>query len=356
LLVPVAVSLALGATLLVASFSVDVRGGRFGLRQPITLLGLLAISSAVLPVASVAVDGSWDQPSASIVEQLDELLAEPSSAGDYRVLVIGDPDLVPGAEISYSDGVAYSVTSNGSFDIGSTWYSPSALEERTMGDVLDALSRRTTTRVGRLLAPFGVRYVVIPRFDRVRSTAEAPLPVADGLVSSFAEQLDFTSVYSPSSLTVFENTQWIPLTAVLGAEAVANSAEGGAGALVRSDVGGAQPILEGVSAWRERTQQISGGVVHLGVPFDERWTLRVDGESVDGRGSFGSVMSFDASAGGTVSLDYSTPITRYLWIVVHIGLWIVVFVGVLQPVRRRRGRAENVDSPVISLSSAESDS
>jgi len=354
LLVPVAAALALGATLLVASFSVDVRGGRFGLRQPITLLGLLAISSAVLPVVSVAVDGSWDQPSASVVEQLDELLAEPSSAGDYRVLVIGDPDLVPGAEISYSDGVAYSVTSNGSFDIGSTWYSPSSLEERTIGDVLDALSRRSTTRVGRLMAPLGIRYVVIPKFDRVRSTADAPLPMADGLVSSFAEQLDFTSVYSPSSLTVFENTQWIPLTAVLGSEAVANSVEGGAGALVRSDVGGAQPILEGTSAWRERVQQISGGVVHFGVPFDDRWTLRVDGQSVEGRGSFGSVMSFDASAGGTVSLDYSTPVTRYLWIVIHSALWIVVFAEVLRPVRRRRGRAESVDSPVISLSSAES--
>jgi len=196
--------------------------------------------------------------------------------------------------------------------------------------------------------------VVIPKFDRVRSTADAPLPVADGLVSSFAEQLDFTSVYSPSSLTVFENTQWIPLTAVLGAEAVANSAEGGAGSLVRSDVGGAQPILEGSAAWRERAQQISGGVVHLGVPFDDRWTLRVDGQSVEGRGSFGSVMSFDASAGGTVSLGYSTPITRYLWIAIHIGLWVVVFAGVLRPVRRRRGRAESVESPVISLSSAES--
>ncbi|MBU3689300.1 MAG: hypothetical protein B7C54_11250 [Acidimicrobiales bacterium mtb01] len=353
LLAPVAVGLALGATLLVASFSVDVRGGRFGLRQPITLLGLLAISSAVLPVVSVAVDGSWDQPSASIVEQLDELLAEPSSGGDYRVLVVGDPDLVPGAEVPYSDGVAYSVTSNGTFDIGSMWYSPSDLEERTMADLLDALSQRTTTRVGRLMAPFGIRYVVIPKYDRVRSTADSPLPVADGLVSSFAEQLDFTSVYSPSSLTVFENTQWIPLTAVLGVEAAANSVEGGAGALVRSDVGGAQPILEGASAWSESTQRIAGGVVHLGVPFDDRWTLRVDGESVEGRGSFGSVMSFDASAGGNVSLAYSSPITRLLWIIVHIALWIAVFVGVLQPARRRRGRAENVDSPVMSLSSSE---
>ncbi|MBM3800509.1 MAG: hypothetical protein FJW18_10605 [Actinobacteria bacterium] len=65
-------------------------------------------------------------------------------------------------------------------------------------------------------------------------------------------------------------------------------------------------------------------------------------------------MSFDASAGGTVSLDYSTPVTRYLWIVIHSALWIVVFAEVLRPVRRRRGRAESVDSPVISLSSAES--
>ncbi len=353
LLVPVAVALAVGASLLVTSFAVDVRGGRFGLRQPIALVGLAAIGSAGLPLVAVAVDGSWDQPSTAITEQLGELLADPSTGGDYRVLVIGDPDLVPGSETRYSDDIAYSIINNRAFDISSTWQAPSSVERRSMDSILDALSNRTTTRVGRLLAPFGVRYVVVPTIDRVRSTADAPIPLADGLVSSFAEQLDFRSLYSPASLIVFENTQWIPVHSVLSAAAAANSTEGGAGALVRSDVGGAQPVLAGTSAWRSPSQEIGGGIVHLGVPFDGRWTLREDGKTVRGTGSFGSVMAFDASRGGAVSLDYSTPFSRYVWILVQIALWLVVAAGLFEPLRRRRGRAEEVGPPVIQLSNDE---
>lgn len=343
LLAPVGFGLALGAGTLFASFHLDVRGGRFGLRQPSSLIALAGLVVGVVPAMAVAVDGRWEQPSTSFVSQLDELLVDPAADGDYRVLVIGDPELVPGADRFFDEGIAYSLVRAGRFGLDETWPSTGDLEERVMGDVLTAMAGRSTARAGRLMAPFGVRYVVVPTIDRVRSTSEDPLPLPEGLIDALREQLDLRAVYSPATMAVFENQQWIPITAMLGTEAAAASGQGGASALSRTEVGDSRPVATGTTAWRSPASRVDPGLLHLGVPFDDRWSARVDGRSIDGEGSFGSVMSFAVDRPGAVSLHYDRPSSRWLWSIVQVGTW----VGVVVAVRARRRRREPELAPII---------
>ena len=347
LLAPVGFGLALGAGTLFASFHLDVRGGRFGVRQPLAVLALAGLVVGVVPVAAVAVDGRWEQPSTTFVAQLDDLLVDPVVDGDYRVLVIGDPELVPGSDRFFDDGIAYSIVSAGRFDLDETWLSTGSVEERVFGEVLDAMAARSTARAGRLMAPYGIRYVVVPVVDRVRSTTDAPLPVAEGLVAAIREQLDLRAVYSPASMIVFENQQWIPVTAMLGVEAAAASEQGGADSLARTEFGDSRPVATGTSAWSSPSAMVDAGRLHLGVPFDDRWTARVDGDSVDPDGSFGSVMSFDIDRRAEIALDYDRPFSRWLWVLLQIVSWLAV-ASLLRPRRRRR----DVDvAPIIRFDS-----
>ncbi len=345
LLAPVAFGLALGAGTLVTSFQFDVRGGRFGLRQPASVVALAAVVVGCLPIAAAAVDGRWQQPATSFVSQLDELLADPESSGDYRVLVVGDPELVPGADRFHAEGIAYSIVDGGRFDVNETWSAPGSVDGRAVDDVLTAMATRSTARAGRLMAPFGIRYVVVPVVDRVRSTPESPRPLPGGLIAALREQLDLRAVYSPASMIVFENEQWISTSAMLSDVAAEASELGGAGALVRTEFGSTRPVLTGTTAWTGPSEPLGPGYVHLGVPFDDRWWVDVDGRRIDAQGSFGSVMAFPLDSRGDVALHYDRPLSRWLWLVVQVVVW----VGILAAVRRRR-RVPSVDlTPVLQM-------
>jgi hypothetical protein len=187
------------------------------------------------------------------------------------------------------------------------------------------------------MAPFGIRYVVVPFVDRVRSTSESPRPLPGGLIDALREQLDLRAVYSPASMFVFENEQWISTTAMLSDEAAEASELGGAGALVRTEFGNTRPVLTGTTAWSSPNEPLGPGYVHLGVPFDDRWSVDIDGRRIDGQGSFGSVMAFPLDERGDVSLRYERPFSRWAWLVVQIVVWVVVLAAVR---RRRRPIAE----------------
>ncbi|MGA0879179.1 MAG: hypothetical protein ACO3SP_08685 [Ilumatobacteraceae bacterium] len=335
LLVPVACGVALGVALTVMSLGIDVRGGRFGWRQPAALLSLAVITVGLVPAAAVAIDGRWGQPSTSLHAQLTELLGG-RSGGDHRTLVLGDARMTLSGAHAYGDGLAFSLLSNSEATLLDRWTPRPEDVDRYVRPLLHAIADHTTLRVGRLMAPLGVRYIVVPLVDRVRSTSASPLPEPTGLLDSLGEQLDLQKVYSPPSMAIFENTQWIPQAAILSPSAVASSSAGGETALVSAELSGSLPLLEGTGAARQPVSDIPQGRLHWGVPFDGRWTLSTDAGRVDAQPSFGSVMSFDVGAATRGKLEYSTSFLRYLWVVVQGGLWLAVLL--VPVVVRRRAR------------------
>lgn len=340
LLVPVAAGLALSAGASLAAFDLDVRGGSFGWRQPLGIAASIAIAVGVIPGALAVTAGDWNAPTTPLSRLIEARLpAVPGDGpGDYHVLLLGDARLLPIPGTEYRDGVSFAVMSDDDLDVASDWPPPD-FKESTIVAALDQIASGSTQRAGQLLAPLGIRYIVVPEFDGVNSTPADPMELPTGLVAAFDEQLDIVSVVGLPAVEFFENTSWIPTYSLLtGATAEASRTAGDA-AVVRADLSNVQPIFSGADAQQTSRNEVLPGVVHLAYPYDENWTLEIDGEQIESRPAFGATTAFDIDQPGVASLSYSTPGSRTLTVVLQAVLWlaaVVVAARVTVPTGTRR--------------------
>ncbi len=178
LLVPVALGLALSAGAVVAAFGHDVAGRRFGWRQPIAVVAIAGVAFGVLPAVLTIADGAWFMPRTGLVELVEAPLLSADEVGDYRVLYLGDPRLIPFPSDDLGDGVAMALVDDGGADLGDRWAVPDQDAENDLRAVIGEIGDASTLRAGRLLAPFGIRYVVAAadrrsHVDRRRPAARA---------------------------------------------------------------------------------------------------------------------------------------------------------------------------------------
>ena len=345
-----AAGLAVGAMAVVEAFDTDVVGARFGWRQPLTVLALVAVLVPVFPLAVNAADGRWNQPTSSLDTLLKQLAKNPEE-GDYRVLSLGHPDLLPAAPRTLSSNekargdalrLGYSVTDDGIATLFTQWAPGDTSTVAALETALGHLVRGDTPRVGRLLAPLGVRYVVVPRIDNARSRRSSPLPEPEGLLDALRLQLDLRRQYAAADLLIYENVSWAPTVAQQSPAGAAASTTADIEELVLSDLGGATPAKSGFIAGRA-TQRltVAGGVVSLAVPPSDRWSLSVDGMRVPSRPAFGAVTAFDVpdtvTAGTTATLRFSRPFLHVVLVVAQFVAWaLAIFFALGFRFRRRR--------------------
>jgi hypothetical protein len=179
----------------------------------------------------------------------------------------------------------------------------------------------------------------VPEFDGVVSTVNDPLPLPVGLISSLEDQLDLVAIEPRlPTLEVFENRAWLPTVSLLEGSAAAASTSAGPEVLARSDLGDASAVFVGADQFGSSTDDIVPGVVHLGIPYDDNWSLSVDETDLDVRRAFGETTAFDVTEAGVGELRYDSPLTRPLMILLQVALWIIALVivsGVRVPVSRR---------------------
>lgn len=354
LLVPVAVGLAIAAGCTVAAFHDDIRGGSFGWRQPLTLLSVAALVVGVVPGVLAVGSGRWDTPRTTLVDLLDQLPTNPPD-GDYRVLFVGDARVLPLAGWGYRDGMAYAIADDGPLTVAESWPGRPSEAEQSITSALDAAATGTTTRVGRLLAPLAIRYVVVPVDDGSKTALSRSASVPDGLVDAFGDQLDLSIRYSALNFLLFENHAWIPTRSELTATGAEASGSAGADALARADLSGALPLFVGTGDRDPADAVIAQGSVHLAVPADDRWHLVAAGTEVPAHNAFGSTMAFDVPTSAEVHLEYRTSPARTAAVVFQALLWLLA-VGVaggmsLAPWRRRRDRSVAVTdgAPILAF-------
>ena len=92
---PIALGLSLNAAALAGGFGTDVLGRGFGWRQPVGILGNMAIVIGIVPAVLAVGDGAWNTPDTPMTTFLDSQLPVDPAAGDYRVLYVGDPRVLP---------------------------------------------------------------------------------------------------------------------------------------------------------------------------------------------------------------------------------------------------------------------
>jgi GT2 family glycosyltransferase len=355
LAVPVALGLALAAAAMAGAFGHDVLARGFGWRQPVALLANLAIVVGLVPAVVAIGDGSWHVERTPLPRLISNQFPADPQAGDYRVLFVGDPRVIPVPAENYANGIAYGLVDSGPLDFTERFPAPPTAGDAAVAEALALISSGSTLRAGRLLAPLGIRYVVVPVTDGSASTTDHPIEVPNGLVSAFETQLDLGSLLGPPSLEIFVNRAWFPVGAQLTGATAEASRLAGAEQLARADLTQAVPSMRGVDSEPEAANEVAAGAVHLAIPFDPRLTLEVDGPEIQPRPSFGVGTAFDVDTGGTGRLGYAQDSTRRGWLAGQAALWLIVLAlaaGARAPFGRRRAAVVH-DETLIDLGPAD---
>jgi len=334
LLVPAAAGLALAAAMGVSAFEVDLPGYRFGWRQIASGLAAAAVAVGIVPALGASGNGRWSMPAGDHGRALGFIDAE-NDAASFRVLWIGDPDALPLAGWELDDGLAYATTDAGLPTVENLLVGSDDGRTGLLGDALDLARRGQTARLGRLLGPMGIRYIVVPERLAPAPFATEVLPVPEALFSTLEAQLDLEPLDVPAGLTVFRNEAFLPLRAAAPA-AVGVPTEGGIAAALALDLSTTPAVLsheDGHLRWSGPVE--ADTTVLLSAAHADGWKLTVDGAPVRSVKPFGWATGFEIVEGGQATLAFHTPTLRYGVLGLQALGWLVV-VEIL--VRQRRSR------------------
>jgi hypothetical protein len=322
LLAPAAVALAMSAALGVVAFDMDLPGYRFGWRQIAPIFAGLALAIGIVPVLGAMFDGRWHAPDQSYEPVLAFLRDEQATAGPFRVVWLGDPDVLPLQGWRLSDGVAYATTDHGLPTVEDRWAGSSDGATSLVADALHLAQGRDTSRLGRLVAPMGVRYFVVAGESAPSSGDARPLP--RDIERALGEQLDLQEVLADPHLHVYRNVSWAPIRTELKGPAIdAASTSPFFDAAAATDLTGSPPVLMDHSKHATAKGSVNAGsTIYLADAASPHWALTVNGRDAPRTKAFGWANGFRVDQGGTATLHFQTPISRFGLLAIQIGLWV----------------------------------
>lgn len=193
-------ALAIGAS--VRSVQTDLKRYGYGWRQFATVAAGLGGVGVLLLGFGHSLDGRYDHPEVGYAEITQLLSAE---HGTHRILWLGDPRVVPVDLYTSPAGTEFGITDGGGTTIEDR-FKPSVDDVvAEVGVLLDVAEAGDTVRLGRLLAPFGIDYVI-----HQPQLAPAPydgpsFPIDPSLDLALANQLDLRRQAGTLNLIVFRN-------------------------------------------------------------------------------------------------------------------------------------------------------
>ena len=340
LLVPAAAGLALAAAMGVAAFEVDLPGYRFGWRQIASGLAAAAVVLGVVPVLGGTFDGRWSMPAGDASRALT-FMDQENDATPFRVLWLGDPDALPLDSWPMADHLAYATSDEGSPTLENLWVGSDDGETELIAEAVDLALGGETARLGRLLAPMAVRYIVVPERLAPAPFSDDPIPPPPGLTATLAGQLDLEPIDVPAGLSVFRNQAALPARSELDSS-VELPTEGGVAAALPLDLSGATPVLPEEDGHLQWSGEVAGDrTVVLSAAHSERWDLEVEGSSIEQVQPFGWATGFEVADGGRATLRFRTPLVRYGVLAVQVLAWL----WVLRVLTRQRFETEPPPPP-----------
>lgn len=350
-LAPAAAALSGSAALGAAAFELDLPGYRFGWRQVAGAVGGISLALAAIPFLSASGGGRWRVPSSDATSVLAFL--PDTHAGDFRVLWVGAPAALPLAAWQLHPGVGYATSFDGQPSLANDWNPGSAGATPQLGSDLRLVENRLTTKLGHLLAPEGVRYLVVPASTAPSGADGVPVPVPGQLLSGLGLQTDLRTIdVGDPNYQVFENAAWAPARLVLPATAakVARAPAGDVSRLVQStDLSGAKPVLQGANPAHSSGSVPAGAAVYVAGTRSSRWHLTAAGQNIGAQPAFGWAMSFPVPGGSAstvrAGLSYQAPFLVRGGEVLEIVLWVLAGAYVLLDRRRRAGADPEVPDP-----------
>jgi hypothetical protein len=240
----------------------------------------------------------------------------------FRVLWLGDPAALPLGSWELTHGVGYATTDQGIPRLEDLWVGSDAGRTRLLKDVLDLARTGQTARLGRLLAPMGVRYVVLAEQLAPAPFGAEEMPVPRGLAATLAAQLDLEPLDVPAGLVVFRNQAFYPARAAVPTSSNPPSSGGIAAAaeVDRSELSLVLPDANGVTSWSGPVE--ADTTVLLSDSHSKRWELSVDGEAMRQTKPYGWANGFEVTKAGDASLRFRTSPLRYGMLLLQALVWL----------------------------------
>lgn len=366
LLVPAGVGIALAVGLGVAAFQLDLPGYRFGWRQVAAVTAAAAAVVGMLPVLAGSLGGRWDLVPSGYAEATTWMAAT-KAQGDFRVLWLGDPRVLPGNGWSLAPGLAYVVSDDGLPDLTGVWPGSSPGKAGAIADGVRLARSHATVRLGALLAPYAVRYVVVvdslaPSIPGLQSPLSYPAP--GDLVGALSAQIDLRQIISQGGFEVFVDDAALPLRAVRaapGATAPRRSAGVVTGTTAitgaSAQLSGWRPTLAGPPDATSVSARVPAGTVLAAVAPASVWRLTGPrGALVHASTSFGYTPTFRVSRSGPVTVAFVGSWSHGFEIAVETAAWVALAAALAgrrwwldwwwgPVVRRRTRRTRRGDGP-----------
>jgi GT2 family glycosyltransferase len=329
-LVGAALGLALATGLGVAAFADDLRQFLFGWRQVAAVAAAFGLLFPLVGMFGDSIAGRWRAPSRDWADAVSWMHDE-RRHGDFRVLWLGDADVLPlAARTSHDTG--YGFTSNGSGDVRNSFAAPAGDGEDVADDAIGLLANQQTARFGHLVAPMGVRYVALVR--RAAPSGGATRPFDPAISASLGEQLDLAIVQSEPDMLLYENKAWASTRALAPASTpIAATRDGATEASLRAELERAVPVHGAMRS----SELPKAGTFLFGEAYDGRWKATVDGKDLPHRRAFGWSNAYTASGRGTADLRFHGGVTRPLLLLLETLVWVACAIALFGGRRRRAG-------------------
>jgi GT2 family glycosyltransferase len=322
-----AIALGVGVAVLVDG----IRTFRFGWRQPIAVVGGIAILLPALGFLADTFDGRWGAPSTDWTSAL-AFTESLSDRGQFRMLWVGNPAVLPLDPVVLDNGTGYTLTRNGPGDARELWRAPQHSADHIVDRAIGAAMAGLTNRLGRLLAPMGVRYVIMPITQGSGGGARAPASPA--LRAALDGQLDLARLQSHAGFVLYENLSWIPLASVVtgsAADSVPVGVVNPTRAALGVDLSTARPVGSG---------PVPAGTVLWGEAYDSDWSATARGSDLRHVVTFGWANGYRLEHTSTVGFSFDAQWERWAALAVALVIWLfVVWRWWTTRVRRERVRS-----------------
>ena len=332
LLGPAAAAMAAAIGLGVVAFEEDLRSADFGWRQLLSVVAAGVFLLAVIPTLVSAVPGRWDLPVNDFSQSVRWMGADPAS-GAFRVLWLGDSRSLNQGSWSAGNGLAYATSEDGNPDARWLWNAADPGPAAGLASAVNLARTDHTDRLGSMLAPAGVRYLVLltslaPEIAGEQSPQQYPVP-AD-LAPALNRQLDLNQVVSGTGITVYANAAWLPERAAVpgGRPVVASQADpqtlpvGSRPNPSAPLIPAAVPVLIGPAASRSYQGAVAAGTVLTALAPAGRWSLVVDGSPAPRSPSFGWAGSYPVTRSGAVTLRFGGGVVTPVSLLVSLLVWL----------------------------------
>jgi GT2 family glycosyltransferase len=345
LLAPGAAGVALAIGFGMAAFEVDLPDYHFGWRQVASLLAGAAFVIGAIPVAGSSFGGRWELPERDHLSKVTFAPREQDTGG-FRILWVGSSDDLPGGSWGLggeSEGLSFTVTERGVPVPEQLWIVDQPTGTEQLAGALSGALEGSTSRLGSLVGPMGVRYVAVPEGLAPGSAGGPPATVVDQL----DRQLDLGPVAVGSGMTLFENTAWVPLVAEVQSDQAIPGAPDDGAARPAPELDAATAVLDETGRTSWSGDVTAAGSVLAASQLDDAWRIDNQGRAIGPDLVLGWSMAFPGVEAGPTVLDRPSSAADRVAAVVPLALLAAACVAALATRRdrtsigmddRRRGR------------------